>query len=333
MDSGLRRSSRESRPRKLLGQETDGQLGMNQPGLNHIRTSEERIQSAEAIEGLRIFNEHLRGKGWDFGHSDKLDFIEVYYDTRASIQNAVEGVSKFYSYDAIWRKWISDKEFRRMHSCRKGSCRRTISEQGVPDAPSPGYDNLGEPTLGVPAAAGRSTESTRESGAKETRATPGMKKKRGRPSGSSKQQKQQQSKKRQKKREPCSSPRPQTRSSPVAQQNQANSGAKTETPPTASSSTGALQLPNRSVVTPPLGRADLLDDYSHLADENAELKRRLEGKDARIDQLERELEDALDLAAAQAVQVEDLNHLGEKTAKEKVALKKELDQMRMNQVR
>ncbi|CAJ1954812.1 unnamed protein product [Cylindrotheca closterium] len=337
----LRRSSRKQKQRrfmlnqtlvdrgKALELEIDGQCGMDQPGRKYFRDEDDEIQSAEASEGTEVFWKYLKPMGWRYANSDRLEFDFVFLAKGKSAKSAEEGISKFYGYDAIWRKWKSDEDFRRMHGF-VGDVNLAV-KQGSDAAPSPTYNRLGEPTPGVPVAAGRAAQTILR-----------KQKKRGRPSVISKPK--QRSKKRQKKRESCTNPRPRTRSSPVAQA-QAKSGAKTQTPSAANSSTGALRLHDRSLVTPPLGRSDVvvplrrpnldgIADVSDLFEEIAELKRRLGEIQTEKDAVERKLEvaqnqkeDAQDLADARDIQVEDLqkrvNQLGENYAKEKVARKKE----------
>ncbi|CAJ1948909.1 unnamed protein product [Cylindrotheca closterium] len=363
----LRRSGRKPKQRRFMLNQTlvesglvvemeiDGQCGMDQPGRNHPRNLDDEIRSKKANRGKAIYTKYLKPMGWHYTNSDKLEYTFVFLAEGKSLKNAEDGVSKFYSYEAILRKWKSDKAFRRMYRRLVRDAESTVVEQDAVDVSSPTYNRLGTPTPGVPVAARIAAETfDDETEATETQTTPNMKEKRQHHSGSTKQQ--QQSKKRQKMSDSYSSPRPQARSIPIAQ---VQSGANTQAPTVGSASTFSI---HSAVVTPPVSRSRSLvaQRGGHCTDSDETRERpSLHGmtgashreKNAIIAELRRKLEDRQNLVDAQCIEIKDLqsevNIFRREKAKAKIAYekkvgalereceetKKELDQMRRNQGR
>lgn len=112
-----RRSNRKKTERRYLLNETlvesgkviqtkiDEMCGMDQPGRNFIRDDDEISRNKEECMGTNIFQQYLKRAGWIYAKSDReLVSTYVFLQKGTSAKTTIEGVSKFYSYEAIWRK-------------------------------------------------------------------------------------------------------------------------------------------------------------------------------------------------------------------------------------
>mmetsp|Transcript_9381 Transcript_9381/g.22199 ORF Transcript_9381/g.22199 Transcript_9381/m.22199 type:complete len:396 (+) Transcript_9381:182-1369(+) len=153
------------------------------------------IQKEEEEKGHEIFLEHLKPAGWRHIGCRGLKSTWVFVAKGIRVKDATEGVSKFYCYRAIWKKWKSDKGFRDMiqtagedKDVKPDTPQSSIMErayaanrlrrrklrlkqpkkeevidqpaQSQPNTPQSSnmMDRLGQPTPGVPVAARRPTE-------------------------------------------------------------------------------------------------------------------------------------------------------------------------------
>lgn len=126
--SSPRRSSRKRQsPRRLLSQtlvgrakiiesEFDERGGLDQPGRNFVLDDEFKARREDEENGREIFKCYLKPAGWkdSYATDKKLDSVFVFVAGGESAKTAEEGVTMFYDYVDIWRKWKSDAEFRKM---------------------------------------------------------------------------------------------------------------------------------------------------------------------------------------------------------------------------
>jgi len=184
--------------------EVDEVCGLEQPGRIFFRSAEDQRVSREAIEGTKLFRKYLRKAGWRYAKSDRLDKAYVFLAKGFDAKTAEEGVSKFYGYDEIYRKWKSDPDFRRLYGgsddedteseieavAPPSSPSNIVFGSGTGENQSADYNWLGQPTPGIPVAARRPDESAaeRETIEEPGPATPCRQPKRGYPTEESKKQ-------------------------------------------------------------------------------------------------------------------------------------------------
>ncbi|KAL3942907.1 MAG: hypothetical protein SGBAC_002979 [Bacillariaceae sp.] len=141
--SSPRRSSRKRQsPRRLLSQtlvgrarivesEFDERGGLDQPGRNFVLDDEFKARREDEENGREIFQCYLKPAGWkdSYATDKKLDSVYVFLAGGESVKTAEEGVTMFYNYVDIWRKWKSDAEFRNMF---QGGDQWTVVMEGHP---------------------------------------------------------------------------------------------------------------------------------------------------------------------------------------------------------
>ncbi|KAL3927988.1 MAG: hypothetical protein SGBAC_012850 [Bacillariaceae sp.] len=182
----LRRSSREAKPRRFLLKQTlvdrnrfieyqfDYQCGLEQPGSSVFKGEKEIARKEDQRKGNVIFNDYLKPAGWTWTKSSELESNFVFLAKGVSAKTAIDDVSKFYSYESIWRKWDSDDAFKNRYFREEDqgtepedtfdAARNSNSLlQNVTDAvSSQGSSRIGEPTPEVPVVASRAVEETEE---------------------------------------------------------------------------------------------------------------------------------------------------------------------------
>lgn len=300
--------------------------GLEQPGRIFFRSAEDQRVSREAIEGTKLFRKYLRKAGWRYAKSDRLDKAYVFLAKGFDAKTAEEGVSKFYGYDEIYRKWKSDPDFRRLYGgsddedteseieavAPPSSPSNIVFGSGTGENQSADYNWLGQPTPGIPVAARRPDESAaeRETIEEPGPATPCRQPKRGYPTEESKKQ----GNKRPKKKKSSSNTSRLAKSRPATRCVPTTSGKKTEIQAGAGASNVLLRSQNPSVVTP---AGDSKQGAQHLSNHETAGSNhhdnpnvlRLSDANETIIELKKQLEDAQNLNTVLSKQLEDSQNL------------------------
>ena len=98
---------------QFISFEFDKRGGIDQPGRNYYRDEEEIRRREDEESGKEIFKYYLEPAGWKCQKNWSLN--STYVILRGSIKTAKHGITRFDTYEELWRKWKSDKRFRRAY--------------------------------------------------------------------------------------------------------------------------------------------------------------------------------------------------------------------------
>ena len=114
---------------------TDEQRGLDQPGLIHTRSEEERTKSLQEIHGYQLFCDYLRPNGWVRKKRVKSSNGYVFSPVGMLQKDEVHCTNMFYSYAEISEKF--EKDGNTMDKILEGNC-KVLPTVNVPKTKSIG---------------------------------------------------------------------------------------------------------------------------------------------------------------------------------------------------